>query len=188
MLAVVGIDVNQTNNHGISPLLLAIEKANIEIVKSLLLRDDIVVKKQGRSGYSPICLTVEKNLVEILKLLVNKPEVELNERGFKGDTPLILALKSHNILNWFMADAGQSILKILLDAGADVNKEGYRNLCPMYYVIEKELNDVFELLTKYDINKLGIRKRFVSGHEHFDTALTFAIKKRNLRLAESNQS
>ena len=47
------------------------------------------------------------------------------------------------------------------------------------------MNDVFELLTKYDINKLGIRKRFVSGHEHFDTALTFAIKKRNLRLAES---
>ncbi|MBL6785762.1 MAG: ankyrin repeat domain-containing protein, partial [Rickettsiales bacterium] len=185
LLTLPEIDVNQSNKKGITPLFLAIEEANFEIVKLLLLRDDIVVKKQVGWGYSPICLAVEKNLVEILKLLVNKPGADINEPGFKGDTPLILALNSHNILNWFMADADQSILRILLDAGADVNKEGYRNLCPMYYVIEKELNDVFELLIKCDINKLEINKLFVSGPTHFDTALTFAIKKRNLRLAES---
>jgi len=108
-----GKDINEKNQFGKTPLMLAIEKHNIGLVKLLLIAGaDPNIK--DKSGYTAFCKAVfsqgsEQNL-DLLKLLIIY-KANVNAQTNSGTTPLMISLINPKI----------DVVNLLLEAGADPN-------------------------------------------------------------------
>lgn len=91
-------------------LMLAVRLGHVNIVMSLLQRDDIDVNHQDSSGITALYLATVKGSVYIVHLLLQQPGIDAN-RGdlMSGRSPLILAAERDNT----------SIVELLLRNGAD---------------------------------------------------------------------
>ena len=103
----IGCNPNAANLNG-KPLLLAIDRCNLEIVK-LLLKHNANPNPLNDKGYTPLYLAVTKGHIKIVKELLNNG-AEVDKRSL-GVTPFSNAI----ITNPF------NIPKILLEYGADVD-------------------------------------------------------------------
>jgi ankyrin repeat protein len=108
-----GKDINEKNQFGKTPLMLAIEKHNIGLVKLLLIAGaDPNIK--DKSGYTAFCKAIfsqgyEQNL-NLLKLLIIY-KANVNAQTNSGSTPLMISLIDPKI----------DVVNLLLEAGADPN-------------------------------------------------------------------
>ena len=102
------------------------------------------------------------NVINITKIeeLINKGEVDINAstNDYYKDTPLIKAIYTKNNLE---------ITKILIEAGADINKGDFENVTPLMCAVINAQKDIIDyLITKNaDVNLQT---------KHGDTALILA--------------
>lgn len=139
--------------YGRTPIMLAVERNNVSIVKALL--DAGASTDSYGEGLEPIEVAVYTGSVEIvnlflkrgvtygmypittllhvaviakqpsvINLLLERRGVDINATGDDGDTPLIYAVQKGDITN-------TTIVDLLIARGADVNRRDWRSLTPL---------------------------------------------------------
>lgn len=108
-----GADPNITNNDGWSPLMLACEKGNNEIIASLLRFAGINVNSLRRDGSTALSEACKHGHAETVRMLVTSRGIETN-RCVKGDwTPLHIAVEKVRITLASPSSAPQTGIKSL---------------------------------------------------------------------------
>jgi len=112
-----GIDVNAKDDHGRTPLYLAVENSNDTIVQQLLDIDGIDVNAKDGDGWTPLHRAVENSNNTIVQQLLDIDGIDVNAKDVYGQTLLHRAVKKSNDI----------IVQQLLDIdGIDVNaKDSY---------------------------------------------------------------
>ena len=104
-LAALGIDVNQANKDGWTPLYRASEEGHTEVVKALLVAPGIDVNQANKDGWTPLYRASRQGRTEVVKALLASPGIAVNQANKDGKTPLNVA-------------RNQEIRALLLAAGA----------------------------------------------------------------------
>ena len=88
------INVNLENKQKETPLVLAINIEDINIIKELIYRG-ADINKRNKGDLSPLMLCCKKNFQNIAELLIKKG-AKVNERNILGDTPVKIAQLNGN--------------------------------------------------------------------------------------------
>lgn len=102
------------NHEGFTPLHLAVEISNLDIIKLLLSYYPDIVKTDGK-GFTPLHIAVEKECLEVVQVLLEyKKEMNLDhsKNYCRGLTPLHMAVIKNNL----------KLVETLLSNEADVNE------------------------------------------------------------------
>ena len=83
------ININLKNKQKETPLFLAINNEDINLVKELLYRG-ADINKRNKGDFSPLMLCCKKNYQNIAELLIKKG-ANVNEKNILGDTPVKIA-------------------------------------------------------------------------------------------------
>ena len=182
LLAAEGIDVNQADNDGWTPLYWASGNGHVEVVKLLLAAPGIDVNKGANSGRTPLFTASWDGRAEVVKLLLATLGIDVNQADNEGCTPLynaswdghvevvelLLAAPGIDVnqannngftpLFWASGNGKTEAVKLLLAApGIDVNKANNEGCTPLYIAIRNGRADVVKLL----LRKPGIETSFV---------------------------
>ncbi|XP_037791230.1 ankyrin repeat and SOCS box protein 3-like [Penaeus monodon] len=142
-----GYAANGHDNRGWQPLHEAAYNGHAECVSLLTGSENVEVDALTHEGTTPLqlaCCQGTRHTV-VVKLLI---KAGADPNMMKGDDwvlPLPKAITSNNI----------DIVKELLDAGANVNREDHHSGLPLHVATDQGLKDITELLleNKADINK-----------------------------------
>lgn len=133
--------LNTSNKKGLTPLLIACER-NLPLLITLLLETwaaQFLADDQGNSplGIASFCGNVDA-VEAILKTLSTNDEMNsaINKPNDKGCTPLWLACRTGNA----------KMVKLLLDAGADLSLKNEENISPLEVAEKHKKDDVAEIL------------------------------------------
>ncbi|WP_353288619.1 ankyrin repeat domain-containing protein [Wolbachia endosymbiont (group A) of Pogonocherus hispidulus] len=143
-----GADVNEKDNHECTPLHLACENGQTEVVNLLLKREDIDVNAISKDGYTPLHLVASHYSDEgIVKALIENG-ADVNAKNQDRCTPLHCAVRG----------GYTRIVKALIGNGADVkvvNKNGSTplHLAASRYNDEKIVKALLKV-EEVDINAL----------------------------------
>lgn len=114
-----GADVNAREHYfdGDSPLMLAVGKNNLDLVKLLVEHGanpniKYIDEVGDTEGYTPFLLAIQNNNFDMVKLLVEHG-ANVNSEADCGDTPLSLAVERNNF----------EMVKYLVEHGANVNRK-----------------------------------------------------------------
>ena len=88
------INVNLENKQKETPLFLAINSENINLIKDLLHRG-ADINKRNKGDLSPLMLCCKKNYQNIAEILIKKG-AKVNEKNILGDTPVKIAQLNGN--------------------------------------------------------------------------------------------
>ena len=88
------IDVNLENKQKETPLFLAVNKNDINIVKELVCKG-ADIKKRNKGDMSPLMICCKNNFQTIAEFLIKKG-ADVNEKNILGDTPVKLAQSNGN--------------------------------------------------------------------------------------------
>lgn len=125
--------INQTNENGFSPLILACYRGNTEVAKFLIDRvKDINYKSGEGTALAALSFRYQKDLVEALLAKNANPNIA----DATGTTPLIWAVKTGN----------EELVKMLLSHKADKNQADNQGVKPFEYAIQTNKNNIINLL------------------------------------------
>ena len=88
------INVNLENKQKETPLFLAVNKNDINIVKELICKG-ADIKKRNKADMSPLMICCKNNFQNIAEFLIKKG-ADVNEKNILGDTPVKLAQSNGN--------------------------------------------------------------------------------------------
>jgi ankyrin repeat protein/thymidine kinase len=112
--------VNLQDINGMSPLHIAIDKGNADVV-NLLLDAKANIEQLDRNGNSPLLIAVQKGHLEIVTTLLRKG-ANANCHNKNHTTPLIFAVNQNCM----------PMVQVLLDAGADPSKSQINKVYPIH--------------------------------------------------------
>lgn len=107
--------ISNKNNEDVTPLIQAIYKNNINIVK-FLINSGADVNKTNKSGWTPLMIGSYLGTEEIVKFLI-ECKSELNLINCNNETALMIAVYYYNI----------EIVRLLINNGVDINLEDINN-------------------------------------------------------------
>ncbi|CAC5373906.1 unnamed protein product [Mytilus coruscus] len=138
-----GVDVNQSNSYGLSPLCGSSQEGGIEVVK-LLLHNKANINQCANNGASPLHIACLRNHIEILKILLES-KADINKCRDDGTSPLSIACYMNHI----------DIVRLLLENKAEINKCTYNGTSPLCNACGANNIEIAKLLleNKADINK-----------------------------------
>lgn len=125
--------INQTNDQGFSPLILACYRGNVEVAKFLMDNvKDINYKSQEGTALAGLSVKYNKDLVEyILKKNANP-----NLADATGSTPLFWAVKFGN----------KELTELLLKYKADKTIKDSQGMTPFEYALQTNNKEIINLL------------------------------------------
>ena len=85
----INLNLNLENKQKETPLFLAINKKDINLINELLYRG-VDINKRNKGDLSPLMLCCKKNYQDIVELLIKKG-ANVNEKNILGDTPIKIA-------------------------------------------------------------------------------------------------
>lgn len=125
--------INQTNENGFSPLILACYRGNIEVAKFLMDNvKDINYKSQEGTALAGLAVKYNKDLVEYLL----KKNADPNIADATGSTPLFWAVKFGN----------KELIELLLLHKADKSKKDSMGMTPFEYALQTKNKEIINLL------------------------------------------
>ena len=157
-----GTDIDQADELGNIPLLLAVEKGHIGVLE-LLIKHEANLEVSDPDGFTPLIMSAELNHPELLQLLLDggadiaaedkaertaldwaiimqSAEAETilreNDAPSSAEKSFIAAIQTNNI------DA----VKALLEKGADVNEPAYTTKTPLHYASHSRNKDILKLM------------------------------------------
>ena len=131
------INIDEQNNQGVTPLMMACKFLTLDIV-GFLLRNDADVNAKDKEGNTPMHYALHNHNSSILKALLTKDNS--NAKNNQGVTLLMVACGFANINDNSTKLYGDTITQ-LLDAGADVNVKDKEGNTPMHYAVRNTNSD-----------------------------------------------
>ena len=135
-----GADINKENRRKITPLQIAVQNRNEDIVK-LLIQNGAKIDPRMESGcyQAPLHQAVEDNEKSIVELLL-KNGANIEVRDIIGKRSPLHYAADNNLT---------SILKLLLENGADTEAEDRIFLTPIIVAIYRDHKEAVEILLEY---------------------------------------
>lgn len=125
--------INQTNENGFSPLILACYRGNTEVAQYLIDHvKDLNYKSHEGTALAGLAIKYNKDLVE--RLL--KKNADPNIADATGYTPLFWAVKFGN----------KELIELLLKYKADKTMKDSMGMTPFEYALKTENKDIINLL------------------------------------------
>lgn len=124
-----GANVNETNMFGVTPLMFAVGRSEVEVVK-LLIENGADISAEANGSYTPLFYAVEVNndkTITIVDLLLDAG-ANIEHRNYKGQTVLLYAAEMNS---------NQELLQHLIEKGSNPdscdnkgnNLEYYKSNC-----------------------------------------------------------
>jgi len=134
-----GADVNASERHGLTALMLAVRgvpwtQGHTDVVK-LLLENGAVVDAKDNFGWTALSWAARGGRSDVVELLLDKG-ADVNTKDKSGWTPL----------SWAARSGLSDTVKLLLDGGADVNPKDLRGETAMDWAARSCHMDVLRLL------------------------------------------
>ena len=131
----LGVDVNQTNTYGETPLHVAAKFGKFDVAQ-LLLDRGADVNKARNYGVTPLYIAAERGQLAVAQLLLDRG-ADVNKAVMHGRTPLYIAAYNGQL----------AVAQLLLDRGADVNQaETTYGVTPLHIAALEGQLDVAQLL------------------------------------------
>ncbi len=143
----VGLDINARDENGCTPLFLAVEKNQKEIVFELLNLPDIDVNISDKKGQTPLHRAAYNGIEEIVKALIAMQTFNyLSDNN--GATPLhFAAYAGHN----------QIVKKLLTIPGVDINEQTKSGITALHFAAQRNQLKVLKVLLVNEKTKPNIR-------------------------------
>ncbi|XP_027719341.1 ankyrin repeat and death domain-containing protein 1B isoform X2 [Vombatus ursinus] len=109
-------DLNQQDEKGRKPFLLAAEKGHVEMIEKLIMLN-LLTSEKDKEGNTALHLAAKHGHTSVVEMLITQWQ-EINEPNEDGETPFFLAV----------AGGHKECSKLLLDAGSDVNISNNNNI------------------------------------------------------------
>ncbi|XP_063402205.1 uncharacterized protein LOC134686468 [Mytilus trossulus] len=138
-----GVDPNQCNVSGESPLFVSVQEGHTDVVE-LLLDNKVDINKCENHEISPLFIACNKNSIEIVKLLLAK-NANIDKCRDNGESPLFGACRNNNV----------DVIKLLLDKKADIDKFTDEGVSPLLIACQNNHIETLKLLID---NKANILK------------------------------
>jgi ankyrin repeat protein len=166
-----GKDINEKNKFEKTPLMLAIEKHNIGLVKLLLIAgaNPNIKDNSGKAAlYKAVVTQVSEQNLDLLNLLINY-KADVNAQSNIGTTPLMMAVEEPNL----------PVIQLLLKAGADPNiKDNDGNTALMRF--EKNNKSLHDNTSQEIINILNATQK-TGGSKRIKSKSKRRIKSKSKR-------
>lgn len=153
MLLENGADANAVDNSGSTSLHDAASFLGTEKIVKLLLNHGANVDTKNNSGFTPVMHAVFEDNVKVLEMLI---AVGANVDAGNDYTPLhVAASQSKNL----------KTLKLLIDAGADLEVKDKNGKTPLNWAVKKENIDTINVLIDAGANVNAISSRGTTLHQ-----------------------
>jgi len=157
-----GTDIDQADEFGNIPLLLAVTKGHIGVVELLILHE-ANLEVGDEHGFTPLIMSAELNHPEIVQLLLDGgADIAAEDKAERTalDWAIIMqSAEAEDILQENDAPSGAEIsfiaaiqtnnidaVKALLEAGADVNEPAYTTKTPLHYASHSRNKEILKLM------------------------------------------
>ncbi|MDC0309321.1 ankyrin repeat domain-containing protein [bacterium] len=157
-----GTDIDQADEFGNIPLLLAVTKGHIGVVELLILHE-ANLEVGDEHGFTPLIMSAELNHPEIVQLLLDGgADIAAEDKAERTalDWAIIMqSAEAEDILQENDAPSGAEIsfiaaiqtnnidaVKGLLEAGADVNEPAYTTKTPLHYASHSRNKEILKLM------------------------------------------
>ena len=158
-----GGDINQKNDLGFTPLLIAVKENNLDIVKYLVSKGADLTLKNNR-GFDALIIATNENHLEIVEYLLEKGADITTTDPRNKRQPIHIAAKLGYI----------GILDVLLNKGVDVNQATNNKEMPLHLAVQS----LYVPAVKYLIEKgADINAIDRSGKSPLDRARKFGTKR-----------
>jgi ankyrin repeat protein/serine/threonine protein kinase len=142
--------LNQPDDDGFTPLLIASAKGHIEVVKYLCSEAKCDVNQiDDHNGRTPLYVASQESRIEVVKYLCSEAKCDVNQAGTFHDTPLCIA----------SAEGHLEVVKYLCsEAKCDVNQAGTFHGTPLCIASAEGRIEVVKYLcseAKCDVNQAG---------------------------------
>lgn len=139
----LGINPNQKNTHGLTPLFVVSAKNKDANVISYFIKKGNEVNQTNQKGNTPLINASLKNTLEVITLLVNA-NADVNAKNEEGFSPLTQAVMGNSA----------SVVSYLLQKGADVKVKDIKGNSLAYYLVDsykpndEDFDQKWKLLTE----------------------------------------
>lgn len=156
-----GVNVNQIDDNGNTPLIIAAEEGREEIINHLLGAPGIDVNRPGDQGITALMGAVENEKGAVVTRLLQVPDIEIDAQDSNGDSALLIGVTGH-----FSNTVAQLVWK-----DADVNLSNpVTGVTPLMDAAFKGYEDIVQILLK--TGRAEINKQNQNGI----TALLLAVR------------
>lgn len=120
------IDVNCRDGTDVAPLVVAVCRGNIPLVKTLLARNDVARDPDDNKGNTPLLLAAWLGNLPLLGIFLNFPWINIWHRNHKRETALALAAQEGHVdvVKRFLNPRLGATAYVLEDAVTAVNSGG----------------------------------------------------------------
>ena len=108
-----GVNLEEKNKDGHTPLMLAAIEGHTEAIKALMSSKKVNLNEKNKNGNTPLMLAAIEGHTEAIKILMNSKKVNLNEKNKDEYTALMIASRLGHT----------EVVKALLEKGANVREK-----------------------------------------------------------------
>jgi hypothetical protein len=136
----LGADVNRTDDEGITPLSIAAEEGNQQMVQCLVIELGAHVNLGDEEGRTPLYVAAQNGHLAVVRYLVKNLGADVNRGTKNGSTPLHVAARMGHL----------DVVRCLDDElGADVNVATEDGTTPLMFAAEGLHHDIVRYLLKH---------------------------------------
>jgi ankyrin repeat protein len=162
--------VNAASDRGVTPLALAAENSSTAMVQKLLKAGaDPNLAQSG--GVTPLMLAARAGNVDVVTMLLGSaPGITLGPSG-RAHVNAAIAGTGQTALMWAVAERRRDVVRLLVDAGADVHAASKIGFTPLLFAARNGDIDTASLLIKAGV---GVNEAGSDGTEALPLAIVSA--------------
>ena len=157
-----GTDIDQSDEFGNIPLLLAVKKGHIGVLE-LLIKHEANLEISDPDGFTPLIMSAELNQPDLLQILLDAgADIEAEDKAERTALDWAIIMQSTDVETILLENDAPSgaeksfiaaiqtnnidAVKALLENGADVNEPAYTTKTPLHYASHSRNKGILTLM------------------------------------------